>query len=109
MTVEINRFTKQSNIDIFNICANPWQPRMVFDPVKIAELAEDIRAHGLIQPIVVRIIHPNPDNKGEVMYQIAAGERRWRAYQMLYNGYKLSGKAVEDKDGNLVPDLSAAD
>jgi ParB family chromosome partitioning protein len=47
----------------------------VFDPDKLQELADSIRAQGMIQPIVVR---PN----GESEYQIIAGERRWRAAQM---------------------------
>jgi ParB family chromosome partitioning protein len=52
---------------------HPDQPRRHFDEEKLAELAESIRARGLIQPIVVR---PHGHN-----YQIVAGERRWRAAQ----------------------------
>ena len=48
------------------------QPRREFDPDSIQELSESIREYGLIQPIVVR-----PLGKG--IYQIIAGERRWRA------------------------------
>ena len=47
------------------------QPRKVFDPESIAELAESIREHGVMQPIAVRKV-------GDT-YQIIAGERRWRA------------------------------
>lgn len=54
---------------------NRNQPRRQFDNGSIAELADSIRQHGLIQPIVVR-----PFGGG---YQIVAGERRWRAYKML--------------------------
>ncbi len=51
------------------------QPRKVFDPDSLAQLAQSIATHGLIQPIVVR-----PSNGG--FYQIIAGERRWRASRM---------------------------
>lgn len=54
---------------------NRSQPRQQFDDTSIAELADSIRQHGLIQPIVVR-----PMGAG---YQIVAGERRWRACRML--------------------------
>jgi ParB family transcriptional regulator, chromosome partitioning protein len=53
---------------------NPFQPRMNFDEESLRDLAESIRAHGLLQPILVR---PNPDTPDR--YQIVAGERRWRA------------------------------
>ncbi len=51
---------------------NPDQPRRVFAPESISELAESIKRHGLIQPIIV-------EDMGEGMYRIVAGERRWRA------------------------------
>ena len=54
---------------------NRSQPRQHFDEAAITELADSIRQHGLIQPIVVR-----PIGAG---YQIVAGERRWRACRML--------------------------
>jgi ParB family transcriptional regulator, chromosome partitioning protein len=60
-------------IPVTSIAPNPTQPRTNFDPVKLAELAESIRSSGVIQPIVVR---PHAD-----IYQIVAGERRWRASQ----------------------------
>ena len=60
---------------ISEIEPNRKQPRQDFDEAAIAELADSIRQHGLIQPIVVR---PMEDG-----YQIVAGERRWRACRML--------------------------
>ncbi|MBL8967624.1 MAG: ParB/RepB/Spo0J family partition protein [Spirochaetaceae bacterium] len=51
---------------------NPEQPRKTFSEASIAELADSIRRHGLIQPIVV-------EDSGEGRYRIVAGERRWRA------------------------------
>lgn len=52
-----------------------YQPRSVFDEDKLSELADSIRAQGVVQPIVVR-----PVGKGE--YELIAGERRWRAAQL---------------------------
>ena len=53
-----------------------YQPRTGMDPGKLAELAESIKAQGLIQPIVVRAIG---QRDGRPHYEIIAGERRWRA------------------------------
>lgn len=58
------------------IVPNRYQPRQVFEPNKIKELAESIEEHGLLQPIVVRPIE-------EDMFEIIAGERRFRALQSL--------------------------
>ena len=52
-----------------------YQPRSVFDEEKLAELADSIRAQGVVQPIVVRPI-------GDGEYELIAGERRWRAAQL---------------------------
>ncbi|MBQ5317760.1 MAG: ParB/RepB/Spo0J family partition protein [Oscillospiraceae bacterium] len=60
---------------VADIEPNRKQPRQTFDDAAIAELADSIRQHGLIQPIVVRSMGTN--------YQIVAGERRWRACRML--------------------------
>ncbi len=51
-----------------------YQPRTGMDPERLAELAASIRAHGVVQPVVVRRI-------GADRYEIVAGERRWRAAQ----------------------------
>ena len=53
-----------------------YQPRTGMDAGKLAELAESIKAQGLIQPIVVRVIG---QRDGRPHYEIIAGERRWRA------------------------------
>ncbi|MGV8906809.1 MAG: ParB/RepB/Spo0J family partition protein, partial [Acetobacterium sp.] len=58
-----------------NIRPNPEQPRKSFDPLKLEELGTSIKEHGIIQPIVVK-----PEGKG---YTIIAGERRWRAANMV--------------------------
>lgn len=51
------------------------QPRKLFEEESLNELAESIKTHGLLQPIIVR------KNEGEDTYEIIAGERRWRASQ----------------------------
>ncbi|HUE74294.1 MAG TPA: ParB/RepB/Spo0J family partition protein, partial [Pirellulaceae bacterium] len=56
------------------ITPNPYQPREAFDEAEIADLCDSIRAHGFLQPIVVR-------RHGDG-YQIVAGERRLRAAQL---------------------------
>ncbi|TDL94335.1 nucleoid occlusion protein [Macrococcus brunensis] len=62
-------------IAIERIVPNRYQPRQVFDEEKIQELADSIKAYGLLQPIVVRPIE-------EEMYEIIAGERRFRALKL---------------------------
>lgn len=55
---------------------NPTQPRRDFDPEALAELTESLRAHGMLQPILVR----EAPNGG---FELVAGERRWRAAQAV--------------------------
>jgi len=62
-----------SKLPIEQIVPNPDQPRRHFDETALAELAVSIREKGVIQPLVVRA-------KGD-MFEIVAGERRWRAAQ----------------------------
>jgi ParB family chromosome partitioning protein len=62
-----------SHLDIDQIRPNPHQPRVHFQPEKLAELAASVKEKGILQPIVVR-----PTDQG---YEIVAGERRWRAAQ----------------------------
>ena len=52
-----------------------YQPRIDFDELALQELANSIRAQGVMQPIVVRSVGPD-------RYEIVAGERRWRASQL---------------------------
>ena len=52
-----------------------FQPRSVFDEENLAELADSIRAQGVVQPVVVRPV-------GNDAYELIAGERRWRAAQI---------------------------
>ena len=61
-----------NEIAIDQIEANPNQPRREFDEEALHELAESIKAIGIIQPITLRQVAEN-------RFQIIAGERRWRA------------------------------
>jgi ParB family chromosome partitioning protein len=63
------------NVAIDLLVPGKYQPRRTMDQSKLAELAESIKAQGVIQPIVVRDV----GGKG---YEIIAGERRWRASQL---------------------------
>ena len=80
-TKEISTQTENSNqetkISIANLKPSPSQPRRLFDKNSINELAESIKSKGLVQPILVR---PSPTESG--IYEIIAGERRWRAAQI---------------------------
>jgi len=63
-----------TKVPIALIDPNPLQPRSIFEPERLAELAQSIRANGIIQPLVVT-------QKG-TRYQLVAGERRWRAARL---------------------------
>ena len=60
---------------VSDIEPNKDQPRKAFEPNALAELADSIREHGILQPVVVRALPGG-------VYQIIAGERRWRASRM---------------------------
>jgi ParB family chromosome partitioning protein len=62
-------------IPVAQIIPNPHQPRKDFDEKSLRELAESIRAEGLLQPVVVR--------KEQDVFELIAGERRWRACELL--------------------------
>lgn len=64
---------REQNLPVEKLVANPDQPRRHFDDTALAELANSIREKGVIQPLIVR-------PKGD-MFEIVAGERRWRAAQ----------------------------
>ena len=62
-------------VDISQVEPCSSQPRKAFDEAALAELAESIRRHGIIQPLTVRKLSSG-------YYQIIAGERRWRAARL---------------------------
>ncbi len=65
-------------VAVTDIIPNPRQPRDKISPETLSELADSIREHGLIQPLIVARSRPTDP----APYQLIAGERRWRAAQM---------------------------
>ena len=82
-----------SSLPIDRIVPGRFQPRTRMDDGSLADLAESIRAQGIVQPILVRPIGGN-------RFEIIAGERRWRAAQM-------AGLAEVPVSVRAVPDQSA--
>lgn len=76
-SLSVKEDDKVVEIPLSQLRANPYQPRKTFDDEAIKELAESIREHGVIQPIVVRTALRG--------FEIIAGERRFRASQLLGN------------------------
>lgn len=70
-----DEIARAHEISVQEIRPNPYQPRKEFDNESLNELANSIKEHGIIQPLLVR--------KDEEGYQLIAGERRWRASQMV--------------------------
>ncbi|MFL5675503.1 MAG: ParB/RepB/Spo0J family partition protein [Chloroflexota bacterium] len=84
-------------VQVDNIEPNPEQPRMVFDPQALEELAASIREHGVLQPILVRPLGPNT-------YQIVAGERRWRASRLA--GLDTIPALIEEIDDDTALEIA---
>jgi ParB family chromosome partitioning protein len=81
-----------SEVPIAKIVPNRFQPRRIFDDEALAELADSIRQYGVLQPVVVR--------KTLQGYELAAGERRWRASQLA--GLEIIPAVVRDyTDGEM--------
>ncbi|GBF72407.1 stage 0 sporulation protein J [Paenibacillus sp. 598K] len=74
-SLSVNDDDKVIEIQLTQLRPNPYQPRKTFDDDSIKELAESIKQHGVIQPIIVRSVL-----KG---YEIIAGERRFRASKLI--------------------------
>ncbi len=75
-----------SQIPVSEIEPNPEQPRTNFQPDRLEELAQSIRANGIIQPLIVRRIGDH--------YELVAGERRWRAAKLA--GLQTVPAVVQD-------------
>lgn len=67
----------RQSLPVEQLTPNPDQPRRNFSPESLQELADSLKKRGMLQPLIVR---PHPTDGG--LYQIVAGERRWRAAQM---------------------------
>jgi ParB/RepB/Spo0J family partition protein len=84
-------------IPVDRIDPNPEQPRLSFDEETLVELANSIREHGVLQPILVRPMGPN-------RYQLIAGERRWRA--SIGAGLSTIPALVEEIDDDTALEIS---
>lgn len=77
-------------LDLGVIEANPYQPRKTFDEEEIADLADSIREHGVLQPLVVRRV--------DGRFELVAGERRLRAAQSLdWSRVPVQVRDLEDR------------
>lgn len=94
--IQSNDNNKPSLISLNLIKSNDEQPRKAFDDEKIAELAQSIKEHGIIQPIIL--------NKKDDYYVIVAGERRWRAAKLL--GLKEVPSVVMDLTDKDILEIS---
>jgi ParB family chromosome partitioning protein len=70
-----------ANLPLDLLQRGKYQPRIDMRPESLSELADSIKARGLVQPILVRPL-PRTPAEGSQRYEIIAGERRWRAAQM---------------------------
>ncbi len=85
-----------TEIDIASVFANPNQPRKVFDETALNELADSIKKHGVIMPIIV--------NKSGDRYMIIAGERRFRASKIA--GLSTIPVIVKNYDEKQIKEIS---
>lgn len=91
---ETNKDTELKQLPVEKICKGEYQPRLSIDPDALQELAESIKAQGLVQPVVVRRLDAGN-------YELIAGERRWRASQIA--GLHTIPAIIRD-----IPDQAAA-
>ena len=85
-----------SQVDIDLIYANPNQPRKVFEPSALNELADSIKKHGVIMPIIV--------NKDGKKFMIIAGERRYRASKIA--GLEKVPVIIKNYDERQIKEIS---
>ena len=76
-TAAVQNVAGISAIPVEHLQPGPFQPRDSMDPSDLQDLADSIRARGVLQPLLAR---PHPTERDR--YQIIAGERRWRASQL---------------------------
>ena len=87
---------KFENILIDDIIPNRFQPRLKFDEEALNNLANSIKIHGIIQPLVLRKINDK--------YEIIAGERRYKAAQIV--GLKQVPAIIIEADDNTSAELA---
>lgn len=84
-------------VPIEHITRNPRNPRRTFDEAELQDLANSVRQHGIVQPVVVRTV--NGDR-----FEIIAGERRWRAAQLA--GFSDIPVIVRDVDDRTALEIA---
>lgn len=87
-----------ANFDVTKILPNPYQPRMRIDPEDLISLADSIREHGIIQPLIIK-----KDEKSD-NYLLIAGERRFRAAQLA--GLKTVPVVIKDSSPQEMLELA---
>lgn len=88
--------TSLLQLAVADIQDNPFQPRREFNEEEIASLAESLKQHDLLQPILVRLVNGK--------YQLISGERRLRA--AIRAGWKTIPARVREADDRLVAELA---
>jgi ParB family chromosome partitioning protein len=88
------RMRSQRRVPIEFVRANPRNPRKLFSEAELEDLSASIRERGIIQPIVVR-------SRGTDVYEIIAGERRWRAAQRA-GMHEVPIVVIEASDGEAL-------
>ncbi|MFT5301929.1 MAG: ParB family chromosome partitioning protein [Mariniblastus sp.] len=84
------------NLNVYEIEDNPFQPRRVFGESEIASLAESLKEHDILQPILVRIV--------DGRYQLISGERRLRA--AIKANWQTIPARIREADDRLVSELA---
>ncbi len=96
----LDRNTEAFYLPLEQLEANPQQPRQTYDPDKEAEMIESVKERGILQPLIVR-----PFRDG--VYQIVAGERRYRAAKAL--GLEKVPVIISRLNDKEVPIISLAE
>jgi ParB family chromosome partitioning protein len=70
-------------IEVEKILPNPYQPRKIFSPESLQELAESIKEFGILEPLIVTRKEIQTENGIDVWYELVAGERRLQAAKLI--------------------------
>ncbi|PYE89055.1 ParB/RepB/Spo0J family partition protein [Phyllobacterium leguminum] len=93
-------FQMERQVPIEFIRRNPRNPRRAFTEAELSDLAQSIREHGVVQPVVVR---PDPEHPDRY-WELIAGERRWRAAQKV--GLTKLPVIIRDVDDRVALELA---
>jgi ParB family chromosome partitioning protein len=97
LSAEGGRTSGVRNVPLDRIEANPENPRVLFEPSALEELAASIREHGVLQPVLLRPHGPN-------QFQLVAGERRWRAARLA--GLAAIPALIEELDDDTALEIA---